>query len=193
MKSKFNEYEKKINELTNEIIDGNKALNFKDREIEELNRRIIQAEDDFSQKSRANKNTVDEQLHSIKIQHTSDIKNQMDDNRRMKDTIAKLEDRLKSALQAEQNKDRSLLDSERKYSELSDKINTISNQMKIERDNNDRLCMENEELKRKLTKEEIRSKKALEEIKEFENEFKSQKENHQEDRKIGRASCRERV
>ena len=153
-------------------MDAHKAVSYKEKEIEEVNRRLTQAEDDFHQKSRVNKNTVEEQLHGVKMQHSSDLKTQQDDMRRMRDTISKLEDRVKSAIQSEQNKERMLMESERKYSELSDKITSLTSQMKIERDNNDRLCLENEDLKRKLNKEEARCRKALEDLKEYENEIK---------------------
>lgn len=171
MKDKFAEFEKKITQQSTEILEGNKQVHYKEKEIEELNRRLTQMEDDYAQKARANKNTVDEQLHAVKMQHASDLKNQQEEARRLRDTISKLEDRLKNAIQSDQNKDRQVMEAERKYAELSDKINSVTSQMKIERDNNDRLCLENEELLRKLMREEARHRKAQEDIKEFEVEF----------------------
>lgn len=180
LKEKFNDYEKKITQLSNEVMEGNKALHYKDKEFEDLNRRLTQAEDDFQQKVRTSKNTVDEQLHSVKMVHANDLKNQQDEIRMMRDKVAKLEDRLKATLHSDQNKDKLVMDTERKYAELSDKINSVTNLMKIEKDNNDRLCLENEELKRKLHKEEARCRKAQEEIKEFEIEFTVHREKNEE-------------
>lgn len=173
MKNKFIEFEKKITELTEEIMGAHQTINLKDRDIEELNRRITQSEDDFALKTRTAKNSIEEQLHNAKMQHASELKNQQDEIRLLRDGSSRLEERLKAAMMSEQNKERNLIDMERKYAELSDKVNSVTSQMKNERDTNDRLCLENEDLKRKLNKEEARCRKALEDLKEYDEEMKT--------------------
>ena len=172
MKDKFIEFEKKITELTEELMSNHQTINLKDRDIEEVKRRLNQAEDDFNFKTRSTKNTIEEQLHNAKMQHASELKNQQDEIRQLRDALSKLEERLKTAMMSEQNKERLIIEFERKYAELNDKLNNVTGQLKIERESNDRLCLDNEDIKRKFNKEEARCRKAIEDLKEYEDESK---------------------
>lgn len=159
--------------MTEELLTHNKTINLKDKEIEELNRRLLAGEEEFQANARSAKQAIDEQLHHAKMQHAADLKHQQDEIRNLRDQVSKFEERLKSSMQSEKLKETALMEAERRYNDLSSKISTVSNQFRLEKENNDRLCLENEELKRKVNKEEARCRRALEELKEYEEEYKA--------------------
>lgn len=170
LKDKFTEYEKKITDLTNEVISSNRIIGQKDREIEELNRKHAQIEEDFNQRARTIKNTSDDQFHSVKLQHSQELKNQQDENRKLKDAVARLEDRVKSSIHSEQQKDKNLNDIERKHADVGEKLSSVLKQLREEREKSDQVLLEKEDLKRRLAKEEARARRLDEEVKKLEED-----------------------
>ncbi len=144
LKSSFNGYEKKIVELTNEVLDKNKLVAQKERELEELHRKQIDLENESISKQRSLKQLYEEQANSTRLQHAQDIKSQQEELRIYRENVNRLEERVKSVLASEQSKDRQILELERNVASANDKINGLNRQLKEEKDKFDRIALDNE-------------------------------------------------
>jgi chromosome segregation ATPase len=144
LKSSFNGYEKKIVELTNEVLDKNKLVAQKEREIEELQRKQLDLENESINKQRGLKQLYEEQASSARLQQAQDSSRQQEEIRALRENANRLEERVKAVLASEQSKDRQLLELERKGGEANDKITALTRQLKEERDKFDRIALDNE-------------------------------------------------
>ena len=144
LKSSFNGYEKKIVELTNEVLDKNKSVAQKERELEESQRKQIDLENESISKQRSLKQLYEEQTNSTRLQHAQDIKSLQEEIRIYRETINRQEERLKSVLASEQSKDRQILEVERNFAGANDKISALNRQLKEEKDKFDRIALDNE-------------------------------------------------
>ena len=144
LRDKFSDYEKRIVDMTNEMVDKNKIILQKEREAEELLSKLIGMENESVNKQRNMKQVYEDQANSTRMQHTNDLKAQQEEIRILKENVNRLEDRIKNGLSNDQNKDKAILDLERKCNDYQDNINRLSRVIKEERDKSDRIALENE-------------------------------------------------
>ena len=144
LRDKFSDYEKRIVDMTNEMVDKNKIILQKERGAEELLSKLIGMENESVNKQRNMKQVYEDQANSTRMQHTNDLKAQQEEIRILKENVNRLEDRIKNGLSNDQNKDKAILDLERKCNDYQDNINRLSRVIKEERDKSDRIALDNE-------------------------------------------------
>lgn len=169
LRDKFSDYEKRIVDSSNDHSNLNRLNLQKEKEIEALMKKIANLEEDALQKNRSLKNTLEEQAHTNRLQHANELKNHLDENRRLKDNLARLEERVKNATQTENQKERNMIEVERKNAQLNDKISSLLKQLKDEKETSDKYLLDNEEIKRKLVRTEARNKQLTQENREYQD------------------------
>jgi chromosome segregation ATPase len=178
LKEKFSEYEKRITEMANEILNANRLATQREKDIEEVNRRLLLAEEEQAQKMRSLKNSFEDQIHGDKMNHVAQLRNLQEENSRLKEQINRSEQNLRNLADGVSNKDKGIIEAERKVNDIHAKYSTLSSQLKLERENSDRLAMESDDLKRRLVKEETRAKRLEAELRALEGETSTEQVTH---------------
>jgi myosin heavy subunit len=186
LRDRFNEYEKKLVEINNELIAVNKTSNLKDLQIDELSRRVMQVEEEEARKTRIVKMGLEEQLDKLRHQNVQDIRGLEEENRRLKEAESKIEQKHKDLTARDQAKERSIMEWERKVSDLEEKVNRLNKQLREQADQIDRLCLEKEDLNRKLGKESAKTARLEQELKEYEDTEESRLKEHIEMKKTAK-------
>lgn len=186
LRDRFNEYEKKLVEINNELIAANKTSNLKDLQIDELSRRVLQVEEEEARKTRLVKMGLEEQLEKLRYQNIQDVRQLEEEARRLKESEAKLEQKNKDLLARDQAKERSILEWERRVSDLEEKANRLQKELGSQADQIDRLSLEKEDLNRKLAKEATKAARLEQELKEYEETEESRLKEYTELKKTAK-------
>lgn len=186
LRDRFNEYEKKIVEINNELISAHKTSNLKDQQIDELSRRVLQVEEEEARKTRMVKVGLEEQLEKLRYQNIQDVRSLEEETRRLKEADAKSEQKLKDLLTRDQAKERSIMEWERKVSDLEEKVNRLNKQLRDQADQIDRLSLEKEDLNRKLGKESSKANRLEQELKEYEETEEARLKEHMDIKKTAK-------
>lgn len=170
LRGRFNDFERRVSDQSNEAVSLNKIISLKDKELADLQRQVQELNERSNADTRSVKNCYEEELHHLKLKQSDQINRLQEETRNEKARVQKLEEKLKAELQAAALKEKEISELERKNEDLKEKISSRAKEVKEEKSTSDRYLLENEELKRRLIREEARNKQLSQDVQVFEQE-----------------------
>jgi hypothetical protein len=167
---RFNDFERRVAEGSNDLVSVNKVVSLKDKELADLQRQISELNERGNNEIRSVKNCYEEELHHLKLRQSEQVNKLQEETRNEKARVLKLEERLKAEGQAGVLREKELAELERKNEELKEKIVARAKEVREEKSTADKYLLENEELKRRIIREEARNKQLTVDNQMFEQE-----------------------